>query len=108
MGRENVEIVAVYVYYTLTTTVEYGSLGPGFTTDNLGESAGLYIDPVYRDKRISVGTQVTLTAKEIDGWTFIGWITYDGTTLSQDMSFTFEMPAGNLHVFALYYNTEQM
>ena len=108
MGREDVEIVAVYVYYTLNTTVRYGSLGPGYTTDDLFESAGLYIDPVYKDKRVSVGTEITVTAKDIVGWTFVGWISSDETLLSYDLSFTFEMPAGNLDIFALYYNSNHV
>lgn len=106
MDRRNVTIAAVYVYYTLTTTVEYGSLGPGFSTDDLSTSAGQYISPVYTNQKISVGTEISLTANEITGWKFIGWMNADGGVLSYDKSFTYKMQAGDIRAIALYYNAE--
>ena len=105
-NKKNVTIAAVYVYYTLTTTVEYGSLGPGYTTDNLSASAGQYISPVYIDQKVSVGTKISLMANEVTGWKFIGWMRSDGGVLSYDRNVTFNMQAGDLCIFALYYNEQ--
>ena len=104
MDKKNVTIAAVYVYYTLTTTVEYGSLGPGYTTDNLSASAGQYISPVYIDQKVSVGTKISLMANEVIGWKFIGWMRSDGGVLSYNRNVTFNMQAGDLCIFALYYD----
>lgn len=104
MGKEDVKITALYSYYTLSTTVEYGSLGPGYTTTNLSSSAGQYISPVYEKQKISVNTEISLTANEITGWKFIAWMRSDGGVLSYDRTVTFKMQAGDLRVYALYYN----
>ena len=101
MGRENVEIVAVYVYYTLTTLASYSD-ERYYSYEIFYTSSGLYIDKVYKDERISVGTEITVTARAIDGWRFAGWETDDGSFLSSDMTFTFEMSAGNLCLYAKY------
>ncbi len=102
MEKSDVEIYAVYNYYTLTTTARHRP-GANWSHTDLTESAGLYIDPVYRDYKVSIGDTITVKANEIEGWVFICWRTEE-SILSYDMEYTFDMSAGNIYMYAEYYN----
>lgn len=111
MEKSDVTVQAVYIYYRLTTTAanaydwnkdqtesyDYGVLA------NFGEfsSPAIYISPVYKDQKISVGASITVEAKDIEGYTFYAWRT-NSSILCQDKTYTFAMPAGDICLFALY------
>ena len=51
----------------------------------------------------TAGTEVTVSASHINGWRFVGWLDAETqTVLSDALSYTFEMPATNLTLYAVY------
>ena len=101
MGKENVEIYAVYSYYVVNTWAKYENSWGRYNF----ESPALYISPVYTDLKVSVGTTMTVKATDIEGYTFYAWRT-DDSVLSHDKEFTFTMKAGDLSIYALYIENE--
>ncbi len=76
----DIELTAIWTYYTLTTEIDNSDAG----------SATL-----YTNEKITSGEKVTLIATTNPGYTFEGW--YEGTSLvTTDPSYTFDMPANNL------------
>ena len=105
MKKSDVEIRAIYSYYVLNTSAKYTSdYYKDFANTNahsVFDSYAMYITPAYTDKRVSVGTSVTVEATDIEGYTFYAWRTADAI-LSHDKSYTFTMKAGDLELYALY------
>ncbi len=80
MGKENVTYEARWTYYTLTTNKNL---------DDAGSTT------IYNERKIALGENVTLTATTYTGCKWLGW--YDGDNrLTEELSYTFEMPARNL------------
>ena len=98
MGKENVQITALYSYYTITTSTLYKMSGIHYNLKN----PAYYISPVYNDQKISVGTNVTLIAKEVEGYTFDSWINDNHILVSHDMEYSFTMQESNRELYALY------
>ena len=97
MEKKDVTIEARYTYYTLVTGACHEYVGWDF------DNPGLYITPYYPDaEKISVGTTLTLTANDISGYSFMGWNTGDGVTLSTSQTFTYTMSNCDIALFALY------
>ncbi len=105
MGKENVEIEARYIYYRLTTTAKHAYSLYDATNDPGDQyefdTPELYISTAQWDVKTLPGTSVTVTATEIEGYTFVGWRTWD-SILSHEMNYTFTMPADDHTVFAIY------
>ena len=80
MKAENVTYTAKWTYYTLTTNASLSGAGAYASCSN---------------KKVTVGTETTLTATINSGYIWLGW--YDGETLlTSELSYTFEMPAENV------------
>ena len=102
MEKENVSLDAVYSYYVLNTTAKHASyIDSPLYSQYLFDSPNLYISPIYNDLRVSVGTSMTVTATDIEGYTFYAWRTAD-SILSHDKEYTFTMKAGDLNLYAFY------
>ncbi len=72
----DVSYTAKWDYYTITTTRNDSSAGA--------------INQYYSNKKVSVGTKVTLTARTFEGYTWLGW--YKGEELvSKELSFQYTM-----------------
>ena len=57
---------------------------------------------VYLNSKITVGTTVTVSVKEISGSTFVGWVDpMNGTIISDALSYTF-VASGNDYINAMY------
>jgi hypothetical protein len=107
MEKSNITIEAVYKYYVLTTSAKYTYSG---SKDSYGSNtsvyddfspSSMYISPVCENKKISIGTSITVEAKDIDGYTFYAWRTIDAI-LCKNKSYTFTMTSGDLDLYALY------
>ena len=85
MTKENVEIVALYTYYTISTEAYLDCGGWG---DSFEENMGTYTQ--YYEKKIRVGETVTLTATTKPGYRFLGWKHWD-TIICEDLTYTFVM-----------------
>ena len=105
MEKSNKEVYAVYNYYTVTTTARYSynSYKDDLSSHQHDEfdAPNLYITPVVSELKLSVGTSMTVTATDIEGYTFYAWRT-SNSILSHDKSYTFTMKAGDLDLYALY------
>ena len=101
MGKENITIEAVYSYYTLNTWASKGDMYIVGDYQNKFSEPSICMTKVYNYEKISVGSSITLTAKDVEGKAFEGWRTEDAF-LSYDKEFTFNMPAGNMDIFAVY------
>ena len=86
MEKRNVEIVALYTYYTVSTEVSY--YHDGWTDYDIDDIVGTFTK--YDEKKIRVGDIVTLTANVKAGYRFLGW-QHNGTTVSEDLSYSFVM-----------------
>lgn len=102
MEKSNVTIEAVYSYYTLYTWAtgttddwNYRDYGCKF------EETSICMTKIYNYDKISTGELITLTAKDVEGYTFFGWRTWNAF-LSYDKEYTFTMPAENMEIFAVY------
>lgn len=89
MKDENVNVEAVYSYYSIT--VESWS-------DEQG-TAGTY--PKKDHERISAGETVTLTATVADGYNFEGWY-IDGVCVCSELTYNFVMGKDNKTIRAEY------
>lgn len=100
MGKENLTIEATYFYYTLSTTAKRDNTkyNDGYPTF---ESPDLYINTVYDQEKISIGEEITVIAKDIEGYTFTCWSTKD-SVLCTDKTYTFVMPSCDVSIYALY------
>ena len=88
MPHGNIEIVAVYNCFFLDLYAGYGN--NGFYPYGL-EVYGCVENLTSANQRISIGQEVTLVAKQIEGYVFDGW--YLGEVLvSSELEITFEMP----------------
>ena len=88
MPHGNIEIVAVYNCFFLDVYAGYGN--NGFYPYGL-EVYGCVENLTSANQRISIGQEVTLVAKQIEGYVFDGW--YLGEVLvSSELEITFEMP----------------
>ena len=84
LSDKDESFVAKWTYYTLTTDTDMSEAGTSTS---------------YTDEKITKETRVTLTAKAKAGYTFLGW--YNGDELlSENMIYTFAMPAETLHITA--------
>ena len=92
MTSENVTYTAKWTYYTLTTDT------------NLSE-AGTYT--TYTNKKITVGTETTLTASTNSGYTWLGWYSGD-TLLTEELSCTFKMSEESVTYTAKWEVKEEM
>ncbi len=97
MGKDNVTVKARYRYYILDVSAKYRS----WNENRYFDTPSLYISQVYNEQKISAGTSITVTAYDIDGYTFIGWETANAI-LSHDKTYTFTMPNDNLYLHARY------
>ena len=97
MEDENVTLEAVYNYFVLTTTARYKNAGVYSEFDDFS----VCMEDVYTETKVSTGTEITLTAKELGGHTFEGWYV-DGVCISEDLVVTAEMPAEDVEVYASY------
>ena len=92
MPAENVTYTAKWTYYTATTNTNLSA-------------AGTYT--ALTDKKIAVGTETTITATTNEGYTWLGW--YNGETLLTDeLSYTFKMPAENVTYTAKWEMRDEM
>ena len=89
MHTETAMYTATWTYYTITTTT------------NISE-AGTYT--IYTNKKATVGTETTLTATTNSGYTWCGWYDSD-TLLTDELSYTFTMPAANVTYTATWSKT---
>lgn len=107
MEKSNITIEAVYRYYVLTTSAKYthsgfkDSYGSNTSVYSDFSPSSMYISPVYENKKISIGTSITVEAKDIDGYTFYAWRTIDAI-LCKNKTYTFTMTSGDLELYALY------
>ena len=104
MEKQDAVINAVYVYYKLNTSAKYSSsrYAEWFEYSEYDfDIASAFISPYYADEKVSVGESITVTAVDIEGYTFIGWGTWDAK-LSGEKVFTFNMPSNNFNLIALY------
>ena len=88
MKKEDISIEARYSYYTVSTS--------GYTFEGM---AGGFTE--YREKKMSVGKQVTLTATVNEGYIFTGWYK-SGVCVSESLTYTFEMPEESVYLEAMY------
>lgn len=108
MGKSDVEIEARYIYYRLTITAKYSryydyTVKPSTDWETYEfSSPELYISAAQWDVKTLPGTSVTVTATEIEGYTFVGWRTWD-SIMSHDMTYTFTMPADDHTIYAIYH-----
>ena len=104
MEKEDITVMAVYSYYTVTTTARYGNTSEPSSTSNWEyTSPAAYISPVYSAQKFSVGSSITLTATaDIGSRVFYGWMTGDFALLSQETEYTFTMVESDITIFALY------
>ena len=105
MEKKDVEVYALYNYYTVTTTARHShnayknELSAGL--HDYFDAPNLYITPVVSELKVSVGDTMTVTATDIEGYTFYAWRT-PNSILSHDKEYTFTMKAGDLELYALY------
>lgn len=78
MKASNIEIEARYAYYTIST----------FSYSNDYENAGIYTE--LKNKKISVGEQVTVEATVNTGYNFEGWFIND-VCVSEELTYSFVM-----------------
>ena len=88
MKAENVDLEARFSCYVLNVY--------GYTYEGMAGSI-----TEYNDQKISVGTQITLTATAQNGYNFEGWYEWD-TCISKDLTYTFIMPANDVGIEAKY------
>jgi hypothetical protein len=85
---QDVYVEARFTCYTVTTSTGY---------DAAYSEYGSYT--VLQNKKVSVGTQVTLTATPANGYNFEGWYYYGSDTLfSREATCTFTMEARDVHL----------
>ena len=101
MPKWDVTIEAVYSCYTVDTWATCGSGSNYYYKAERFDNDDDCIERDYDFEKVSVGNEITLTAKDIEGYTFIGWRTFD-YYLSYDKTFTIVMTANNLEIFAVY------
>ena len=66
MPNYDVSIKVVYSFYTLNTTAKYYKPGKYYATGYPEFSApSLYINDVYIDFKVSIGTEITVIATDI-------------------------------------------
>lgn len=87
MERENVNIVAKWGLYTLTTTI------------NIDEAGSIL--PLYNNDGIEVGSSITLSASANTGYVFKGWYIND-EQVGTNPTYTFTMGSNNLVVEARF------
>ena len=85
MTKDNVEIEAMYTYYTLSTDAY---LDCGTWAGNFEENMGSYTR--YNEEKIRVGETVTLTATVKAGYRFVGW-EHGNTIICEELIYTFVM-----------------
>ena len=85
MNKDNVEIKAMYTYYTLTTGAY---LDRGHYVSSFEENMGSY--SCYNEEKIRAGETVTLTATVKSGYRFVGW-EHGNTIICTDLTYTFIM-----------------
>lgn len=85
MTKDNVEIEAMYTYYTLTTDAY---LDNGTWTDSFEENMGSFTR--YNEEKIRVGETITLTATVKAGYRFVGW-EHGNTIVCEDLTYSFIM-----------------
>lgn len=86
---KDVQIEALYNYYTVTTSSNTNDRGVAGTFTEMNH------------KKVSVGTSVTVSAKTNDGYNFVGWF-LDDICVSEEPIFTFVMKEENIRLEAKY------
>lgn len=95
MVKQNVNLIAVFNYYTVTTTANIADAGStNYSTET----------------KVSVGRSVTLTATTNDGYNFVGWFDTDeyaenaqtAVPKSTNKSYEFTMGEGNVSLIAVF------
>lgn len=99
MVKADVTVVAVYSCYYLTSTVKCSH--PGFTLYDY-DNPSMCVSVVYSGERVSAGTEITMTAYDVEGLTFVEWRT-DQATVTTDKTCTFTMPTGDVYIYAYYH-----
>ncbi|MBQ8372514.1 MAG: InlB B-repeat-containing protein [Clostridia bacterium] len=114
MGKENVKIEARFSAYTLNTKAflktdksKLDSIKPGINIDFFWTYSFSAYDPSmgdysqYKNTYIAAGEEVTLTATEKSGYTFLGWKRgFD--LVSTNHTYTFVMDKSNVTYEAVY------
>ena len=101
MEKSHVTIKAIYSYYVLDTCAKKcGWEGDSYDHDEFSNSS-LYISPVYDNAKVSIGESITVTAYDIEGYTFISWRTFEAE-MTREMTYSFTMPAGDFILYAFY------
>ncbi len=86
MPSKNLEYTAKWTYYTLNTT------------KNIDEAGTINS---YKNKKVTVGTEIVLTASSNLGYAWHGW--YKGESLlTTERIYSFTMPAENIKITALW------
>lgn len=97
MEKNNVIVEAVYSYYVFKTTAAIR-----FSYFDVFSEQSLYIYPIYDSKKISIGNTITVTANNVEGYTFYAWMVGDAV-LTHENILTYTMPAEDIHVYAAYH-----
>lgn len=104
MGKADMSVKAKYVYYILDTCAKKYDYAGYLNKPRIHyefDSSALHVSPIYENKKMSVGTEITVTATDIEGHTFVCWRTYD-SILCQDKTYSFEMVASDMYLYAYY------